>query len=130
MKRTAKILAIDGEDIVLKSISKALRSDGDTEYSVTTANTALEGLKLVRSNMFDLILLDLALPGMNGIEALRRIKSSYPLVSVVVMSGYSYERTFLNEAANNADGLLSKPFTTEEIKCLVSHILWGSERCT
>lgn len=123
MPRTVRLLAIDGEEIILKSIMKALEGSGDMEYAVTTASTAVEGLKVARSNVFDLILIDLALPGMNGVEVLRRIKNTYPLVPVILMSGYSSERALLNDAADSADGLLSKPFTSGEIKSQISHIL-------
>ena len=123
MPRNVRILAIDDEEIILKSIRKALDINGDVQYTVTTATTALEGLQLVRGNTYDLIFVDLALSGMNGVEFLRRIKRTNPSISVIVMSGYSYERILLNEAADNADGLLSKPFTTGEIKSLISHIL-------
>lgn len=127
MPRTVRILAIDGEDIVLKSITKALKSDENIEYVVTIANTAMEGLRLVRSNTFDVIFLDLSLPGMNSDEVLRRIKNTLPSVSVVVMSGHLSERTLPNEASSNADGILAKPFTTDEIRSLVSRILMGKE---
>lgn len=123
MPRTARILVIDGEEIILKAIAKALRTTEDVEYNVTTAGTAIDGLKLVRGNTFDLIFVDLALPGMDGAEVLRRIKNTSPSVSVVAMSGYSYERTFVDGAANDVSGFLSKPFTTEEIRSLVSRIL-------
>lgn len=123
MPRSVRILVIDAEEIILKSIAKALRNTEDCEYTVTTAGTAIDGLKLVRGNTFDLIFVDLALPGMNGTEVLRRIRNTSPSVSVVAMSGYSYERTFVDGTANDVSGFLSKPFTTGEIRSLVSRIL-------
>jgi len=123
MPRTIRILAIDEEEIILKSISKALKGNGDTIYTVTTATSPLEGLRLVRSDLFDLIFVDLALSGMDGIELSRRMKNIHTAIPVVIMSGYSFETTPLNEVSRNADGLLPKPFTTVEIKSVISHIL-------
>ena len=63
MQKTIKILAIDKEEIILKSIRKALKGNADTDYFVTTCTTALEGLKLIRSNTYDIVFIDLVLPG-------------------------------------------------------------------
>ncbi len=133
MQRNIKILAIDGEEIILKSIKKALKTDVIAEYNITTCSTALEGLKLIRSDTFDLVFIDLVLPGMNGIEVLRRIKNIYPDVPIIVMSGFSNvriesktdgEETLTKDSLSNAAGFLLKPFTTEEIKSLVYRVLF------
>lgn len=123
MPKTIRILVIDGEEIILKSVSRALRSEGDVEYAVSTANTALEGLKQVRNSIFQIVFVDFALPGMNSLEVLRRIRNTLPSVSVVLMSGFSSATAFPNKVSDNADGFLSKPFTTGEITSLVSRIL-------
>lgn len=132
MQQKIKILVIDKEEIILKSIRKALKSNADIDYLITTCNTALEGLKLIRSNTFDLVFIDIVLPGMNGIEVLRRIKNIYPAVSVIIMSGFSStglnpnsnrKQNSLNKTINSAAGILLKPFTTEEIKSLISDVL-------
>ena len=127
MKLLIKILAIDKEEIILKSIKRALNSNDKEDYLITTCDTALEGLKLIRSDAFDLILLDMFLPGISGNELLRRIKNTYPEIRVIVMCGYSYAGTYqfpknisASEASDNADGFLLKPFTIEEIKTIIS----------
>ena len=58
MQRQIKILAIDSKEIILKSIRKALNSDEKTEYIITTSGTSIEGLKLIRNDIYDLVLLD------------------------------------------------------------------------
>ena len=132
MQRIVKILAVDNEEIILKSIKKALISDASFDYIITTSGTALESLKLIRSDTFDLVFIDIVLPGMNGIEVLRRIKNISPEVPVIVMSGFSAVRvkpelngddSHKNEILNKAAGFLLKPFTTEEIKSLVTGLL-------
>ncbi len=132
MQRIIKILAIDGEEIILKSIRKALTNSDDFNFTITTCNTAVEGLKIIRSNTFDLVFIDLVLPGMNGIELLRRIKNIFPSVPVIILSGFSPVRiqtgstggsVSANEKLNVFEGFLLKPFTTEEIKMLILRIL-------
>lgn len=126
MKKAIKILVIDKEEIILKSVKRALKNEGEIEFIITTCGTALDGLKLIRSDKFDLIFFDLVLPGMSGSELLRRIKNMYPDVPVIVMSGYSgsginrFENTSLPEdIRDNISGFLLKPFTTEEIKSVI-----------
>ncbi len=132
MIKKIKILAIDSEEIILKSISRALKSDGSTEFIVTVSNSSLDALKLIREDTFDLILLDLFLPGMNGIEVFRRIKNIYPVIPVIFMSGFSFtainynlgiEETTVNDTLGKAAGFLLKPFTTSEILELVKSVL-------
>ncbi len=91
----------------------------------------MDGLKIIRSDSFDLVFIDLILPGMNGIEVLRRIKNIIPSVSVIIMSGFSSigistnSKEKLNSANKSLDdsaGFLLKPFTTEELKSLIEHV--------
>ncbi len=123
MSRIIRILVIDGQEIILKSIRNALKSSANAEYDVTTANTALDGLRLIRNNMFDAIFVDAGLAGLNSAEVLRRIKNTLPSVSVILMSGYLSGISFPDEVSKDVDGFLSKPFTTGEIRSLVSRIL-------
>jgi len=132
MQKVIKILAIDKEEIILRSIKKALEGDTNFDFVITTCNTALEGLKLIRSDTFDIVFVDLVLPGMNGIEVLRRIKNIYPAVSVIIMSGFASvainpdsngKSDSSNKSINYAAGFLTKPFTTEEIRSLILKII-------
>ncbi len=132
MESEVKILAIDSEDVILKSIVKALKNDNKNKYVVKTCNTAMEGLKLIRNDIFDLVFLDIVLPGMNGNEALRRIKNVYPEIPVVIMSGFantkfhsgkSEKEILKEERSNNIAGFLLKPFTINEILSMMHRIL-------
>jgi DNA-binding NtrC family response regulator len=126
---STKLLVIDTEEIILKSVRKALEGEYSS-YEIITCNTALDGLKLIRSDKFALVLIDLVLPGMDTLEVLRRIKSIDPDVPVVIMSGFTPDgiRTGKNKNSNdeslkNIAGFLLKPFTTEELKSLINRIL-------
>jgi CheY-like chemotaxis protein len=132
MSRKVKILAIDREEIILRSIRKALAGNSDLQYDVTTCNTAVESLKITRADTFDLVLIDLVLPGMNGIEVIRRIKNINPSLSVIIMTGFSstninadtkLEENSLSEILKNASGILFKPFTTQEIQNMISSVM-------
>jgi DNA-binding NtrC family response regulator len=131
MSRKVKILAIDREEIILKSIRKALVNSNDLLFDVTTCNTALDSLKIIRADTFDLVLIDLVLPGMNGNEVIRRIKNINPTLSIIIMTGFSTnsinsgseEENSLSETINNAAGVLFKPFTTQEIQNMILSVI-------
>ena len=123
MKQQIKILAIDSEEIILKSIRKIFNNDDKIEYIITTSNTAMDGLKLVRNDIYNLVLLDLAMPGINGIELLRRIKKINPDIPIVILSGYSSKSSYSEVISNGAENLLLKPFTTAELKSVLSNII-------
>jgi DNA-binding NarL/FixJ family response regulator len=130
MKPVIKILVLDKEEIIFKAVKRALKDDQEFQYEITYSTTAFEGLKYIRSSKFDLVLIDLVLPGMNAFEALRRIKNIDPKLRVVVMSGFipSFSKDKDDTGTNedsfaNASGFLLKPFTTDEIKSLILRIL-------
>jgi CheY-like chemotaxis protein len=130
MKAVIKILVLDKEEIIFKSIKKALYSDNDFSYEITCSTTAFEGLKYIRSNKFNLVLIDLVLPGMNALEAIRRIKNIDQRIPIVIMSGFQpsgIQNSDNNGSSDdkfvNVSGFLLKPFTTDEIKSLILRTL-------
>ncbi len=130
MKSVVKILVLDKEEIIFKAVKKALNNDRENTYDITCSTTAFEGLKHIRSSKFNLVLIDLVLPGMNAMEAIRRIKNIDPKIPVVIMSGYipsgvqnKDKDEVPDDSFTNASGFLLKPFTTEEIKSLILRTL-------
>jgi DNA-binding NtrC family response regulator len=123
MQQKVKILAIDSDEIILKSIRKVFGNDEDIDFVITTCNTAMEGLKLIRNDIYDLVLLDLVMPGINGIELMKRIKKINPDIPIVILSGYSSKSSYSDVISNGAENLLLKPFTTAELKSVVSNII-------
>ncbi len=124
MKSDIKILVLDKEEIIFKSIKKALKNNEAAGYDITFCTNAFEGLKYIRSDKFDLVLIDIVLPGMNAVEAVRRIRNIDSTVPVIVMSGSSLSGIkSQDDILNSAAGFLLKPFTTEEIKSLILRVL-------
>lgn len=132
MDKEIKILAIDNENVILKSIVKALKNDNQNKYMVNTCNSAMEGLKVIRNDIFDLVFLNITLPGMNGEEVLRRIKRVNHTIPVVIMSDISHRKFHSGESenvisgeedTNNVAGFLLKPFTIKEILAIIHRIL-------
>jgi PAS domain S-box-containing protein len=115
MKTKTRILLVDDNLSLLEVISRLVRSEG---YEVFTAPTGLEGLRLTRQRLPDLVLLDVQLPDLNGFEVCREIKSDPALVDVFVIM-LSGEATSGSQKAGGldtgADEYLTKPLDWEEL---------------
>ncbi len=104
----ASILIVDDQSGVVRSLKTALELEG---HSVTTALSGTRALAELASSEADVVILDLALPDLDGLELLERIRSAYPGIRAIAMSG---DEELLSRAAT-ADAVLSKPFTSVDI---------------
>ena len=107
-----RLLIIEDELDILKAISRGLRKCG---YAVDTAEDGLIGLELCAINQYDLVVLDLNLPGLDGMEVLKKLRSEDPELKVLILSArYSVEDKVagLDEGAND---YLVKPFHFAEL---------------
>lgn len=103
-----KILIIDDEQGVLDSLSEILDMKG---YEVRTARDASYGVALVSKYYYDVVLLDIVMPEMNGVEAFRHIRRTSPSSSVIMMTGYGAGNPLVRSAIDNGIKLLlHKPF--------------------
>ncbi len=105
-------LIIDDEELTLRTISRGLRQD---EFEVFTALSGEEGLKIFREEKPDLILLDIVLPGIDGVEVLRQIKEANPTAIVVMMSAYHLVERAVEAMKLGAFDYLVKPFHLEDL---------------
>lgn len=107
-----KVLIIDDEISICSSLSGALSDDG---YEVSFVHSGEEALDLIQKNHFDIILLDVWLTGMNGIEVLRNIKKHKPNQLVIVMSGHATIETAVEATKLGAYDFLEKPLSLEKL---------------
>jgi CheY-like chemotaxis protein len=109
---TVTILAIDDEAVILDLIAAMCQSMG---YRVELARSGEEGLRRVEEQSFDLVLADLSMPGMSGLEAARRIKTLRPRTPVVLVTGWQTSLTQAELQAAGVARVLSKPFRIEQL---------------
>ena len=107
-----KILIIDDEPIVRTSCEKILMPEG---YEVRVAENGEEGLGILEKEEFDLILLDLKMPGMDGVDVLKIIKERWPETRVIILTGYSTIETAVNTLRLGAFNFIEKPFTPDKL---------------
>ena len=106
-----KILIIEDEQSIARFISTILTANG---YETILARTGGEGLSIVSSNCPDLVILDLGLPDMDGMEILQSLRS-WSSLPVVVVSARSHEKDKVTALDLGADDYLTKPFGTDEL---------------
>lgn len=105
-----KILVIDDEPIVRISCERTLKPEG---YDVSLASSGQEGIDMLEKDAFSLVLLDLKMPDIDGIEVLNRIKNSWPDTKVVMVTGYSTVETAVQALRLGAYNFVEKPFTPD-----------------
>ena len=110
------ILIVEDEAKMLRLLELNLSEEG---YTVQTAPDAETGLKLLRQDRIDLVVTDLKLPGMNGLEFLQAVKRHDARIPVVVMTAYGTVETAVEAMKAGASDYVLKPFSLEEIKLIV-----------
>ncbi|HOT97128.1 MAG TPA: sigma-54 dependent transcriptional regulator [bacterium] len=116
---TLKILIIDDEDLLREGCRRLLEMAG---YEVATAADAEEGLQKAASGAFGIVFVDFRMPGMTGIEFIRRMQESSPTTDVVMMTGYASIEMAVEAMKNGARDYISKPFEAEQLLEIVSRL--------
>jgi DNA-binding NtrC family response regulator len=117
---STKILIVDDEMIMRESLAGWLERDGHHVETVSSGEDALERLKDTR---FDILLLDIKMEGMSGLDVLKRIKESDPDVDVVMITAYGSISTAIEAMKNGAYDYLLKPFDPNELGVLIDKII-------
>jgi DNA-binding NtrC family response regulator len=116
MEPTISILVVDDEQIVLESVKKHLRDDG---YSIQAVTSVREALVLMDQSRFDVVMTDLMMPHVDGLELMQIIKERFPDVLVIMMTGYATISSASQAQQQGAFGYIAKPFTKAELKEVV-----------
>ncbi|RJQ48878.1 MAG: sigma-54-dependent Fis family transcriptional regulator [Nitrospiraceae bacterium] len=118
-----RILVIDDEPIVRTSCMRALQYEG---YEVMLAGSGNEGLDMLNKGSFELVLLDLKMPDMDGMEVLMKIKEQWPGTKVVMITGYSTVETAVQALRLGAYNFVEKPFTPDTLLSAVREVMENS----
>ena len=110
--KAGAILVIDDEAGIRESLEVLLSLEG---YQVTTAGNGEDGLRLLDAGNFDLVLLDLALPGQSGLELLPNIKERQPELPVIMITAYGTVDNVVDAIRAGAENFIQKPWDNEKL---------------
>jgi DNA-binding NtrC family response regulator len=120
MIEKANILIIDDDESIRDSCSQVLKKEG---YTVKAAQNGNEGLKIFKQEFFHLVILDLKLPGLDGMEILSRIKAKYADTPVIIITGYASIESAVEAMKRGAFNYLTKPFSPDQLRIAVNKAL-------
>ena len=115
-----RVLVVDDEQRIRDGCHKMLTRDGFQVASAPTADLALE---MIEQEHFDIILLDLMMPGLSGMEALVRIRTLHPDTVVIVITGYATLEHSIEAMKNGAFDFISKPFSPRDLRKIIGKSL-------
>jgi len=115
-----RIMIVDDEEIVRVSLGNWLKEDG---HEVMLAASGLEALQMLEDRICDIMLLDLKMPRMSGLEVLAKVKTSKPGIQVLMMTAYASVETAVDAMQKGAYDYLVKPFEPEELKILIKRVM-------
>ncbi|MEZ4846025.1 MAG: sigma-54 dependent transcriptional regulator [Bdellovibrionota bacterium] len=118
------LLIVDDEASILQLFQMALQKK---ENTVTTANSAQEALEKMKTEFFDLIVTDLSMPGMDGMELLKKTKEVSPETSVIMMTAYGSTQTAVDAMKAGAYDYLTKPIQLEDLKKTIQNAMTKAE---
>ncbi len=114
------ILIVDDEESICKTLGGILTDEG---YPVVTAASGEEALRVLEEEPPNLVILDIWLPGMDGIEVLKAIKAAHPHLQVVMMSGHGTIETAVKATKLGAFDFIEKPLSLEKVILVVNHAM-------
>ncbi|MCX6639318.1 MAG: sigma-54 dependent transcriptional regulator [bacterium] len=115
-----RLLVIDDDAAIARSIRRILEVDG---YKIESADTGDRGIQLALQNRYDLLLLDLRLGAMDGLEVLRRVKEENPEQLVIMVTGFANVASAVEAMKRGAYDYIQKPFSADELKLAVEKAL-------
>lgn len=116
MSGKIKILIIDDEQVVCDSCERFLSEEG---YEVETALNGKEGIGLIEGGDFDIVISDLKMPGVSGMDVLDYVRDNRPDVQVIMITGYSTIANAVESIKKGAADYIPKPFTPDELLSVV-----------
>ena len=112
MKEKTKVLIVDDEKLLCEAMTDILEFKG---YEIDSVNSGHDAIARVKDKFFDVILMDIKMPEMNGVEAFNKIKEISPETVVIMMTAYSLENLINDALRNGAFGCLNKPIDIDEV---------------
>lgn len=114
-----QILVVEDEDIMRDALTAWLEDDG---FPVTAADNGAQALQVLEGQRFDLMIVDLKMPGMDGLTVLREAKRKYPNLHVIVITAYPTIQTAVEAMKEGALEYLTKPFKPQDLESVINNL--------
>jgi two-component system nitrogen regulation response regulator NtrX len=111
-EKKINLLMVDDEKDLLQSLSKMLKN---RDFEITTATDGKQAIKVAKKGKFDLAILDMKMPGMNGIELLKILKKKHKFLEIIILTGYGGIDSAFEASKLGAYDYLEKPINLEKL---------------
>ena len=115
----SRILIVDDDEVMAETLSDVLEA---SNYDVTTVNSGKEAMKIVKQEKFDIGLLDIKMPGINGVEALKQIKKDLPEAFFAMMTAYSFSELIEEAKHEGAITIIHKPIDLDYLLHFIEEV--------
>ncbi len=122
MENQVKIMVVDDEIGICQNVEKILTKN---DYAVVHTQSAAQALEMMKDGSFSLLISDIVMPEMNGLELLNHVAKEVPDIKTVMMTGYASTNTAVKAIRLGALDYIPKPFTPDELRTTVSNALLG-----
>ena len=119
------VLIVDDEPSILQSLGGLLSDEG---FEIITASNGYEALKIIDKESPDLVLLDIWMPGIDGIETLKEIKKNNPYIQVIIITGHGNIETAVKATKLGAFDLIEKPLSIDKVIVSINNALEGCQK--
>ena len=120
------ILIVDDEEALREGLGRVLEDEG---YKVIAAGSGEQALAMLPNHHVDLILTDIRMPGMSGLELLKKVREINRTLGVIILTGYGEIESYIEAMNFGAMEYVNKPFKMNELKFIVNKILNRSSDC-
>jgi len=121
-KKQGRILVLDDEQIVLESVSRVLEGEN---YQVVICRKGQEAVEALKGRSFDILITDMKMPGMNGLQAMEALTEVDPDLSMIMLTGYATIDSAVQAMKIGAVDYIKKPFTPDQLSDLVGKVMGG-----
>ena len=120
MAEKSRVLVVDDEDALRMVLSSELSSSG---YEVATASDGDEAITVIQNKKFDLVLLDIKMPKVDGFEVLKFIKKNYPVMKVIMLTGFADLKNAIESKKHGAEDFVSKPYDLVDLLTTIERVI-------
>jgi DNA-binding NtrC family response regulator len=118
IKIPARVLIVDDEKDFVEMFALRLQGQGE---KVSTAHSGKEALKVLENTLIDVVILDIRMPGMDGIDTLKQIKQFHPIIEVIMLTGHGSTQTAVEGMKLGAFDYMIKPADFDDIKLKIKN---------